>query len=152
MDAIYEQALVEGKLQPDPTLRIGGSGQVDPAIQRLIEIGRAIVARDRAEAAAAAAASELPTGAPSAQPTQAPAVVRAFVVQFATPDAATFDSTLSTVRGVSGVRGVAVTSTAMGGTSVMSVSYGGELSGLAAALRERGFTVREGANALAISR
>jgi hypothetical protein len=34
----------------------------------------------------------------------------------------------------------------------MSVSYGGDLDELAAALRARGFTVRQGANALAISR
>jgi len=153
LDGIYEQALVAGALQPDPTLRLGGSSAVDPAIQRLIEIGRAIEARDRAEADAAATASAAPVeAAPAAQPTQAPAVVRAYVVQFATPDPATFDATLSAVRQTAGVRGLAVTSTAMGGTSVMSVSYGGELPALAAALRERGFTVREGASALAISR
>lgn len=153
MDEIYEQALVEGKLQPDPTLRLGGSSAVDPAIARLIEIGRAIQARDRAAADAAAAPSAAPVAeTPAAQPTQAPAIVRAFVVQFATPDPATFDAALSGVRQTAGVRGVAVTSTAIGGTSVMSVSYGGELSALAAALRQRGFAVREGANALAISR
>lgn len=150
MDRIYEQALVEGKLQPDPTLRLGGSGEVDPALARLIEIGRAIQAQDRA---AAAAASELPTTpVPGPQPTEAPAVVRAYAVQFASPDPISFDATLSSVRQVPGVRGLAVTSTAMGGTSVMSVSYGGDLSALAAALRERGFAVREGNNALAISR
>lgn len=153
MDRIYEQALVEGKLQPDPTLRLGGSGEVDPALARLIEIGRAIQAQDRAAAAAAAAASELPTTPlPGPQPTEAPAVVRAYAVQFASPDPISFDATLSSVRQVPGVRGLAVTSTAMGGTSVMSVSYGGDLSALAAALRERGFAVREGNNALAISR
>lgn len=154
MDRIYEQALAEGKLEPDATLRVGGSGQVDPAIARLIEIGRAIRARERAAAAAAdASTGELPgETAPTTQPTEAPAVVRAIAVQFASPDAMTFDATLSSVRQVPGVRGLAVTSTAMGGTSVMSVSYGGEQSALAAALRERGFSVREGSGALAISR
>ena len=151
MDRIYEQALVDGALQPDPTLRVGGSGEVDPAIARLIEIGRAIRARDEAAQAASASAASA-AAAPVVQPTQAPAVVRSFTVQFATPDAATFDATLSNVRQTAGVRALAVTSTAMGGTSVMSVSYGGEITELAAALRSRGFTVREGANALAISR
>ena len=47
---------------------------------------------------------------------------------------------------------VSVTSTAIGGTSVMSVSYAGSLEDLAAALEARGFSVRRGANALAISR
>lgn len=152
MDQIYEQALVDGKLQPDPTLRLGGSGQVDPAIARLIEIGRAIEARNRAAAAAAANATVPDAQIPTEQPAQAPAVVRAYAVQFATPDPASFDASLAAMRSVPGVRAVAVTSTAMGGTSVMSVSYGGEISSLAAALRERGFAVREGANALAISR
>lgn len=153
MDGIYEQALVEGKLQPDPTLRAGGSGQIDPALARLIQIGRAIRDRDAALANPDSGAVAGPESAlPTAQPSQAPAVIRSFAVQFATPDVVTFDATLSTMRQVPGVRGLAVTSTAMGGTSVMSVSYGGELAGLAAALRERGYTVREGDSALAISR
>lgn len=153
MDQIYEEALAEGKLQPDPTLRLGGSGQVDPAIARLIEIGRAIRARNRAAAEASAPSTSTSSEAEQgAQTSEAPAVVRSISVQFATPDPGTFDSTLSAVRGVPGVRGLAVTSTAMGGTSVMSVSYGGDLSELAAALRGRGFSVREGSDALSISR
>lgn len=155
IDTIYEQALVDGKLQPDPTLRIGG-GSADPAIARLIQIGRQIQARERATAAAtaggaaAAAASTPDAAAPEPAPT--PETVRSFAVQFATPDAMAFDATLSTMRQVPGVRGVAVTSTAMGGTSVMSVSFGGDIGELAAALRARGFAVSEGSNALAISR
>lgn len=154
IDTIYETALAAGKLQPDPTLRLGGSGEVDPALERLIEIGRAIEARERAAAEAAAEETNAPdvTSQPSAQPTQAPVVVRAYAVQFATPDAISFDATLSTVRQTPGVRGVAVTSTAMGGTSVMSVSFGGDQPALAEALRQRGFAVREGSGTLAISR
>ncbi len=154
MNEIFESALEEGKLQPDPTLRVGGSGEVDPALARLIEIGRAIRARDQAEAERRATAERdaREVDQPQVQPTQAPAVVNSFVVQFATPNAAAFDAALSGVRQAGGVRGLAVTSTAIGGTSVMRVSYGGELSALAAALRARGFTVREGAEALSIAR
>lgn len=153
LDGIYEQALVEGKLRPDPTLNQGGSGRIDPALQRLIDIGTAIRERDRLAAEAAANASTLPTtDQPVAQPTVEPVRTRAIAVQFATPDPGTFDATLSSMRQVPGVRGLAVTSTAMGGTSVMSVTYGGEPTELAAALRERGFAVREGGNTLAISR
>ncbi len=150
-DNIFEQALVDGKLRPDPTLRLGGSGQVDPALQRLIEIGRAIRAREAA-AAAQAADPALEGATPTDTPTPEAVVVNSFVVQFATPDAASFDAAIGAVRGTGGVRGTAVTSTAIGGTSVMSVSFGGDLSQLAAALRARGFNVRQGANALAISR
>lgn len=153
MDRIYQSALAEGKLQPDPTLRVGGSGDVDPALQRLIEIGRAIRAREaaaiRAEESGAPVAGS--TGETEAAAAQAEAV-RSIVVQFASPDAGAFDGALSGVRGTPGVRGIAVTSTAIGGTSVMSVSYGGSLQELAAALRARGFAVREGSGALAISR
>ncbi|MEL6878076.1 MAG: heavy-metal-associated domain-containing protein [Pseudomonadota bacterium] len=149
-DSIFEQALVDGKLRPDPTLRVGGSGQVDPALQRLMEIGRAIRARE--EAARTAAANPDAVGTPTPAPTDTPTVVRSYVVQFATPDAASFDAAIGAVRGTGGVRGTAVTSTAIGGTSVMSVTYGGSLDELAAALRARGFNVRQGANALAISR
>lgn len=150
IDRIYEQALVDGKLQPDPTLRVGGSGKVDPAIARLIEIGRAIEARNAAqEAASVAPEAVLPS--PDV-PVAAPVTVRQIVVQFATPDPGAFDASLIAVRQVPGVQSVAVTSTAMGGTSVMQASFAGDVATLAAALRARGFTVREGANALAISR
>lgn len=153
MDTIFTAALVAGKLRPDPTLRLGAGGEIDPAIQRLLDIGRAAQARKAAEAAAAASGL-----APriDAQPVTGiepgEAQVRNFTVQFATPDAAAFDAALGAVRGTGGVRGVGVTSTAIGGTSVMSVAYAGSLEELAAALEARGFSVRRGAGALAISR
>lgn len=150
IDRIYERALVDGKLQPDPTLRVGGSGQVDPAIARLIEIGRAILARNAAQDAVNIA-PEAVLPSPDV-PVAAPVAVRQIVVQFATPDPGAFDASLIAVRQVPGVQGVAVTSTAMGGTSVMRASFAGDVSTLAAELRARGFNVREGANALAISR
>ncbi|PKP65734.1 MAG: hypothetical protein CVT85_05370 [Alphaproteobacteria bacterium HGW-Alphaproteobacteria-7] len=153
IDGIFSGALAAGKLRPDPTLRLGGAGEVDPAIQRLIEIGQAIKAREAAAAAAAAAGIVPGTNVPPISgPAPGEATVRAITVQFATPDAATFDGLLGAVRGTAGVRGLGVTSTAIGGTSVMSVSYAGTLEELAAAFEARGFTVRRGANALAISR
>ncbi|WP_086608961.1 hypothetical protein [Erythrobacter donghaensis] len=151
MDGIYASALAEGKLRPDPSLRLGAGGAIDPAIQRLLDIGRAAKARQAAEAAAAAGLvpridAQPVTGA------ETEAAVRSFTVQFATPDGAAFDSAITAVRGTSGVRGLLLSSTAIGGTSVMSVSYAGSLEDLAAALEARGFAVRRGANALAISR
>ena len=46
-DGIFEAALAGGKLKPDSTLSVGLSG-TDPALQRLIEIGRAVEARENA--------------------------------------------------------------------------------------------------------
>lgn len=161
MDGIFEQALADGKLRPDPTLRIGGSGVVDPALQRLINIGRTLRARDSAAAAsvdpnaAAAAAIQAEAQAGAVQTGEAPApsaAVSRFVVQFATPDAGAFDADLTGVRGTPGVRGLSVTSTAMGGSSVMSVRFAGSAQELAAALRSRGFAVNQSGNTLAISR
>ncbi len=152
MDQVFAGALASGKLQPDPSLRLGAGGEIDPAIQRLIDIGRAAQARRSAEAAIAAGEVPRIEAQPVAGIEPGEAQVRSITVQFATPDAASFDAALGAVRGAGGVRGVGVTSTAIGGTSVMSVSFAGSLEELAAALEARGLTVRRGANALAISR
>lgn len=147
-DGIFQQALRDGKLKPDAGISLG-TGEADPALQRLIQIGRAV----RAQEAAARAAAEGGSTATTAAVETAPATtVSSFVVQFATPDASSFDGALGAVRGAAGVRGASVRSTAIGGTSVMSVSYAGSLDELAAALRARGFTVQQGSNALLISR
>ena len=68
------------------------------------------------------------------------------------PAASGASGTPGAVRALAGVRGLNVTSTAVGGTSVMSVSFAGTQDELAAALQARGYTVRQGQNALAISR
>lgn len=151
MDKLFEQALAEGKLRPDPTLDLG-TPTIDAGIQRLIEIGRAAEANERAQRDAAAPASASEAEMPTPGDTAPAAVVSSFVVQFASPDGASVDATLAAVRAAPGVRGAATSSLAIGGTSVMRVSYGGTIEQLAAALRGRGFTVTQGANALAISR
>lgn len=143
-DAIFRGALADGKLKPDATLDVG-SGEVDPAIARLIEIGRAMRARDAAEA-------EVPTPQPTTTMTETPQVIMRHIVQFSSPDAQSVDATLGAIRATPGVRGAATTSLALGGTSVMQVSYGGTLEQLADALRARGFRVTQGSSALAISR
>ena len=56
------------------------------------------------------------------------------------------------MRSAPGVKGAATTSLAMGGTSVMRVTYEGEIGTLADALRARGFKVAVGGNALSIKR
>jgi hypothetical protein len=156
MDTIFARALAEGKLRPDPTLRMAAGGEMSPEIRRLIEIGRAVQARDSAARAAAAANAAAAVPRIEAQPViaapPAAGATRTIVVQFASPDASAFDGALGAVRGLPNVRATAVTSTAIGGTSVMSVSFAGTQEELASALQSRGYTVRQGQNALAISR
>ncbi|MBX7482501.1 heavy-metal-associated domain-containing protein [Qipengyuania qiaonensis] len=149
---IFEIALANGRLRPDPTLNIG-TPELSPELQRLLELGRAMRAQDQAAAAAepTAESGDSITAAPIRTPPPEGSVAL-YTVQVATPDAAAFDGAVSAVRGTPGVRGTGIRSTAIGGTSVMTVSYSGSIAQLADALRARGFTVNQGSNALAISR
>ncbi|MDP3907237.1 heavy-metal-associated domain-containing protein [Novosphingobium sp.] len=145
IDAAYARALEQGLLKPDPTIR-QGSG-MDAGLVALIQRAQA------AEQAARAAAAAPETAAtPGAEPTATAAATSTFTVQFASPDAGAVDAALAAVRGAPGVQGASTTSLAMGGTSVMRVSYAGDLSALAAALRARGWQVSVGSNALSIRR
>jgi hypothetical protein len=78
--------------------------------------------------------------------------VNSVSVQVTTPDGPAVDAALASVRGAPGVRAVATSSIAIGGTSVMRVTFAGDLADLAAALRARGWQVEQGNNALVISR
>lgn len=138
LDRIYADALATGQLGPDKTLFV--EQVVD---EKLIA---EIVARERPAAAADSGAA---TDAPAAKPTAA-AVASTFTVQFATPEPAAVDAALGSVRAVQGVQGVSVSSVAVGGTSVMRVTYAGDLGALAAALRARGWQVTQGNNAVSI--
>lgn len=144
IDAAYTRALEQGLLKPDPTIR-QGSG-MDPALVALVQRAQAL------EQAKQAGAAPTDGATPSATPTAAAAPASTITIQFASPDAGAVDAALAAVRGAPGVQGASTTSLAMGGTSVMRVSYAGELSALAAALRARGWQVLVGSNALSIRR
>ena len=153
-DSIYSDALADGRLRPDPTLTLDNV-ELSPALRALLDEAR----RSEAEDNAASSSNDQPASSnagsgdePTPQPTATTAAAASFVVQVATPDAASFDTALSLLRGTPGVSGVAVNSTAIGGASVLRVTYNGELSALAGALRSRGWAVNEGSNALGISR
>jgi len=153
MNAIYTRALANGQLTPDPTLALG-EFELSPEIQALIAAGQRREAEERARAAAERQRSAAESSPAPAEPVVVaePQSVAAYNVQVATPDAAAFDAALAGLRGAPGVRSVATSSLAVGGTSVLRVSFGGELAALAEALRARGWQVNEGNNTLAISR
>ncbi len=139
-DQLYADALSRGLLRPDPSLVADGP-QIDAALAAIIDAGKP---KPVATASPAAEAS----GAAEAAPTQAAASF--YTVQFASPDAAAVDAAVASVRGAGGVQSASTTSIAIGGTSVMRVSYSGDISALAAALRARGWNVVAGSNALSI--
>jgi hypothetical protein len=150
-DGIFTAALERGLLRPDPTLR-ADKVTLNPTIAALISSERQVIAaQDAAVSAAVAAGQPVPvqsvdTSGSSAQ------VVSSFVIQFATPSGGSVDAAMASVRGTPGVRGATTSSTAIGGISVMRVSYGGDASALAAALRARGWNVSQSGNSLSISR
>lgn len=145
MDRIYAEALAGGLLRPDPTLVADQSAFA----AALAAIRAAILPGEGSDTGLPGAAAG--AGADAAA-TPAAATVSTFTVQFASPDAASVDATLGAVRGAPGTQAASTTSIAIGGTSVMRVTYAGDLDALAAALRARGWQVAVGATALSIRR
>ena len=140
LDGLYTQALQQGQLSPDPSLNM--APQLDPKLinQILDSLGPVRQTLPGQAPVAVPAAPGAPVAAPAA----------AITVQVATPDGAALDAGLAALRGVAGVQGAATTSVAIGGTSVLRVTYAGDLESLAAALRAQGWKVTPGANALSI--
>ena len=143
LDLIYRAALARGELEPDPTL-VADTRAIDAAIAALAA---------RAPATPDAATLDPSATAPSAQPTAAPQLAMGnYSIQFASPDGQSVDMTVAMVRSVAGIQAAATSSIAIGGTSVMRVTFAGDLKALAAALRARGWQVTVGSNALSIRR
>jgi hypothetical protein len=132
MDAIYTRALDAGLLQPDPTLVI-----IAPEVREEIEETTLDYEfPDEAETPA-------PTGT-QAQP---------FNVQVETPDPEAVQRAEVSVSRVNGVTSAITTSLALGGTSIMRVTYTGDAAALQAALQAQGWRVEVvGGNTLRISR
>ena len=146
LDQMYGQALADGQLKPDSSLNV--RPQIDPGLAALIAAGQA----PSNAATPGAVPSEGASPTATATPTAAPAETHTFTIQFASPDAGAVDAALGAVRSAPGVKGASTTSLAMGGTSLMRVTYEGEIGTLADALRARGFKVAVGATALSIKR
>ncbi len=146
MDRVYADALAAGTLRVNPTLN-SDTAALDPAISALINAAERVSAAQ--EAAAVTAVPGIEPVLETAPATEAPAT---FTVQFASPDARAVDTTLASVRSVPGVKGAATSSLAMGGTSVLRVTFTGSIDELAAALKARGFSVVTGNNALSIKK
>ena len=169
-DTIYTNALQQGVLMPDPSLSIDRP-EVDPALAGLIAEGErqrqieeqeieaqarinAEVPLDNGDLLAPPAAIVAPElndlAPPPAAEKPARSVSSAVSVQFASPDAAAVDEALASVRGTPKVSSAGPTSLAIGGTSVMRVTFGGNAQELAAVLRERGWQVSLSGNVLRI--
>ena len=144
MDGIYAGALAAGTLSPDPSLFAD-----QPIDQTLLD--RILGTIEQVLPDSEPVAGTVTPGA-TPVPVQTAAAISSITVQFATPDGAAVDAGLSSVRGAAGVQGANITSVAVGGTSVMRVSFSGDADGLRAALQARGWQVSQGGGALSIRR
>lgn len=138
LDLAYTRALDAGLLRADPTLVVE-----EPDI--LAEIAEQIENRSQPEAARPTtplSAAPVPTGA-----------VSSFSIQVATPTSEAVGQAELSVSRVNGVTSALTTNVALGGTSVMRVTFAGDAAALAAALQAQGWNVQlAGGNTLRISR
>ena len=134
IDRIYSDALAMGMLRPDPSL-------IETPVVDAEALNNSVAAEpvDNADNTTAAAPDDA-----------VPAV--SYTVQFDTPDVGSVSGIEASVRGVPGVRSASTTSLALGGTSVMSVVFAGDVATLRLALQARGFRVSEGGGGLRIAR
>jgi len=130
IDQLYTQALNDGRLRPDPSLII--EEPVDP---NALEIENA---------------ADLPVETLDMRAVSA--TTRSYAIQFDTPDVGSVAQGEAAVRSVPGVRSAATSSLALGGTSVMQVSFDGTVDSLRAALAAKGYNVAVSGNTLRIRR
>ncbi|HWT11595.1 MAG TPA: heavy-metal-associated domain-containing protein [Allosphingosinicella sp.] len=131
MDAVYTRALEAGLLQPDPTLVI-----IAPEVREEVE--------------EAAPESEAPE---ESGPVPFYTSAAAFNIQVDTPDPGAVQRAEISVSRVEGVTSAITTSLALGGTSIMRVTYAGDAAALQSALQAQGWQVQVvGGSTLRISR
>ena len=125
MDDIYQAAARGGYLRGDP-------GLSPPVVETVSDIPVVTETLD------------------SASDANAPVI--SVIVQVETPDAAAVSSTESALRVIPSVRSASTSSLALGGVSLMVVSYAGDPASLRAALEARGWQVFGGGTTLRIRR
>lgn len=131
IDELYVRALNEGRLRPDPSLVI--EEPVDPSALEIED------------------AADLPVESVDMAGPGVPGSTT-FAVQFDTPDVGSVTQGESSVRAIPGVRSAATRSLALGGTSVMQVTFDGTLDMLRAGLQARGYNVAASGTTLRITR
>ena len=137
MDAAYAGALALGMLRPDPSLVF--ETPIDPS-ELLSNSSEALPVEGGADLIENGSASI------------SSATTATYTVQFDTPDVGSVTATESSVRGVPGVKSINTSSLALGGISVMKVTFDGDIGALRLALTARGFRVEEGGGTLRIRR
>jgi hypothetical protein len=139
LDLIYAGALAAGELIPDPSLIVPEPPPIEEFVEELPVVRRPTTA------------APLPTGPLPAGPVPTGSA-QSFSIQVDTPNAAAVNRAELSVSRVSGVTSALTTSLALGGTSVMRVTFTGDTAALQAALEAQGWSVSGSGNTLRISR
>jgi hypothetical protein len=134
MDRLYTDALAAGVLRTDTYLVL----EKPVAVEELPEVTES--------------ADALPTEVDNSVSTAPVAGAQSFTVQYSSPDVESVSATERNVGAIAGVQSAATSSLALGGTSVMRVTFRGDLAALKAALEARGYKVQAGGSTLRISR
>ncbi len=132
IDELYIRALNDGRLRPDPSLII--EEPVDPDALAIENAADTVVET-----------TDLPTATATTGTTS-------FAIQFDTPDVGSIGAGESAVRAIPGVRSASTSSLALGGTSVMQVSFDGTVDMLRNGLQARGYNVAVSGTTLRITR
>ena len=130
IDALYTRALNEGVLRPDPSLVI--EEPVDADALELENATDALAESDVLPSAGTATAG--------------------FALQYDTPNVASVGQAEGLVRAIPGVQSAATSSLALGGTSVMQVTFQGTADMLRTALQARGYAVAMSGSTMRITR
>jgi hypothetical protein len=134
LDAAYARALAEGRLAPDASLT-WEEPEVPTAVAEQIEESNSALANQQQ------ANTPLPVGAATV-----------YNIQVDTPTAGAVGQAELSVSRIGGVTSAITTSLALGGTSVMRVTFVGDTAALQAALQAQGWTVQGSGTILRITR
>lgn len=137
LDGIYMNALAAGLLRPDTSLIIEEPVEAEETEEETATVSEAVPVEE---------------AAPDTEDTSAARETSSFTIQFDTPDVGSVGATESAVRGIPGIKSASTTSLALGGTSVMRVTFQGDAGMLRIGLAARGFTVSESGGTFRISR
>ena len=131
INGIYSQALLDGRLRPDPSLVIE-----EPVSASEIDLGNV---------------TDLPVETSDVPVISAPGVA-SYSIQFDTPDVNSVSAGEAQLRSIPGVKSAATSSLALGGVSVMQVSFDGTADALKAALQAKGYQVSGSGTTLRVTR
>ncbi len=133
LDFVYARALENGRLTPDPSLVLETPELPAEIAEQIERANSALVQPD--------AATPVPIGSATS-----------YSIQVDTPNAAAVGQAELSVSRIRGVTSAITTSLALGGTSVMRVTFVGDTAALQAALQTQGWSVQGSGSSLRIAR